>query len=38
MPFGRPPLPLALQSLVYDWIAAGAPVEVLLRDGFDERQ
>lgn len=38
MPFGRPPLPLALQALVYDWIAAGAPVEVLLRDGFDERQ
>lgn len=38
MPFGRPPLESALQALVYDWIAAGAPVEVLWRDGFDERQ
>lgn len=37
MPFGRPPLPPGLQALVYDWIAAGAPTELLLRDGFDQR-
>lgn len=37
MPFGRPPLPPGLQALVYDWIAAGAPTTLFLRDGFDER-
>lgn len=38
MPLGRPPLAAAQQALLYDWIAAGAPVEVLWRDGFDERR
>lgn len=37
MPLGRPALGSADQALVYDWIAAGAPVEVLWRDGFDLR-
>lgn len=37
MPLGRPALDPADQARVYDWIAAGAPIEVLWRDGFDAR-
>jgi|CXWL01.1.fsa_nt_gi hypothetical protein len=39
MPYGRPALSPALQALVYDWIAAGAPLslERMFAGGFEER-
>lgn len=40
MPLGRPPLPLAEQALIFDWIAAGAPAgatDIIFYDGFQPR-
>ncbi len=40
MPSGRPPIPLAEQALVFDWIAAGAPygkTDIVFFDGFEGR-
>jgi hypothetical protein len=40
MPYGRPPIPLAEQALIFDWIAAGAPrtaTDFVFFDGFEPR-
>jgi hypothetical protein len=40
MPLERPPIPLAEQALIFDWIAAGAPsgsTEVIFFNGFEPR-
>ena len=39
MPLGRPPLSPAVQALLYDWIAAGAPLQLerLFAAGFESR-
>lgn len=40
MPRGRPPLPLAEQALIFDWIMLGAPVgqsDVIFLGGFETR-
>ena len=39
MPLGRPSLPPSQQALIYDWIAAGGPMQLerLFASGFEER-
>lgn len=40
MPQNRPPIPLAEQALIFDWIAAGAPngkTDTIFHHGFDAR-
>lgn len=40
MPFNRPPIPLAEQALIFDWIAAGAPrtaTDFIFFDGLEPR-
>lgn len=40
MPRFRPPLPLAEQALIYDWIMAGAPIDAtdtIFFGGFEQR-
>ena len=40
MPRGRPPLPLAEQALIFDWIMLGAPIgqtDVIFLGGFEAR-